>query len=146
MAALLAVSSLAAPAYADSGPGGGGGGGGGGGAGTTLSFKTFRMNAALFSVTAPATVTGLAQYTLDPTGRAKLVLGYVNTAHLPAGTALDVLADGVEIGTLITSDQGGVLSLDTQAGASLPRLTLQSQLRLLADGVLVASGGFTLGI
>jgi hypothetical protein len=27
-------------------------------------------------------------YSLDPSGRAKLVVGYLNTAHVPAGTTL----------------------------------------------------------
>jgi hypothetical protein len=82
------------------------------------------------------------QYTLDPSGRAKLVVGYLNTAGLPAGTALAVLADGVQVGSLVTSAQGGAVTID----AGLPALTLQSRISLAAAGTTVASGAFVLNI
>ncbi|HTD77342.1 MAG TPA: hypothetical protein VK898_06890, partial [Chloroflexota bacterium] len=88
----------------------------------------------------PAQLTGAMQYTLDPTGRARLVVGYLNTAHVPAGTALDVLADGVKVGSLVTSAQGGAMTVD----AGLPALTLQTRLSLVATSTSVASGAFTL--
>src|SRR5919202_430466 len=140
LAAALTASTMALPAYAQGGPGGGGGAGGGGG--TTVSFRTFRMAGALFSTSTPAQLTGGMQYTLDPTGRARLVVGYLNTAGLPTGTALDVLADGVRVGGLVTSAQGGSVTID----AGLPALTLQSRISLAATGTTVASGAFTLNI
>ena len=139
LAAALTASTMALPAYASGGPGGGGTGGGGG---TTISFQTFRMAGALFSTSNPAQLTGAMQSTLDPTGRARLVVGYLNTAHVPAGTALDVLADGVKVGSLVTSAQGGVMTLD----AALPALTLQTRISLSAVDSTVASGAFTLKI
>jgi hypothetical protein len=139
LAAALTASTMALPAYAQGGPGGGGNGGGGG---TTVSFRTFRMAGALFSSSNPALLSGAMQYTLDPTGRAKLIVGYLNTAGLPAGTALDVLANGVQVGTLVTSAQGGALTID----AGLPALTLQSRISLATAGVEVAGGAFTLNI
>jgi hypothetical protein len=141
LAAALTASTMALPAYAQGGgPGGGGGGNGGGGA--TVSFRTFRMAGALFSTSNPALLSGGMQYTLDPTGRARLVVGYLNTAGLPAGTALDVLADGVRVGGLVTSAQGGAATIT----AGLPALTLQSRISLAAAGTEVASGAFTLNI
>jgi hypothetical protein len=98
------------------------------------------MAGALFSASNPAVLTGAMQYTLDPTGRARLVVGYLNTAELPAGTVLDVLADGVRVGSLVTTAQGGATSLD----AGLSALSLQTRLSLVAAGTSVASGGFTL--
>ena len=139
LAAALTASTMALPAYASGGPGGGGTGGGGG---TTISFQTFRMAGALFSASNPAQLTGAMQYTLDPTGRARLIVGYLNTAHVPAGTALDVFADGVRVGSLVTSAQGGVMTLD----AALPALTLQTRISLSAVDSTVASGAFTLKI
>src|SRR5919199_3857187 len=88
LAAALTASTMALPAYAQGGPGGGGNGGGG----TTGSFRTLRMAGPLFSSSNPALLSGAMQYTLDPTGRAKLIVGYLNTAGLPAGTPPDVLA------------------------------------------------------
>jgi hypothetical protein len=140
LAAALTASSLALPAYAQ-GPGGGGAGGGGGG-GAAVSFRAFRMAGALFSTSTPTVLSGGMQYTLDPSGRAKLVVGYLNTAHLPAGTSLAVLADGVQVGSLVTTAQGGALTLTT----SVPKLSLQSRISLSAAGTTVASGAFTLGI
>ena len=142
LAAALTASTMALPAYASGGPGGGGTGGGGtgGGGGTTISFQTFRMAGALFSASNPAQLTGAMQYTLDPTGRARLIVGYLNTAHVPAGTALDVFADGVRVGSLVTSAQGGAMTVD----AALPALTLQTRISLSAAGTTVASGAFTL--
>jgi hypothetical protein len=139
LAAALTAASMAMPAYAAGGPGGGRGGGG---AGATVSFHTFRMAGALFSTSTPTHFTGGMQYTLDPSGRAKLVVGYLNTARLPAGTVLDVMANGVRIGSLVTTAQGGVMTLTT----GVPRLTLQDRISLSAAGQTVASGAFTLGV
>jgi len=142
LAASLAASITAIPAYADSGPGAGGAGGGAGAvAAPAVSFRTFRMAGALFSPDTHS-LTGAIQYTLGPTGQVRLVVAYFNAARLPAGTALDVLADGVKIGTLVTSAQGGFVILK----AGLPRLTLQSRISLVAAGQSIASGAFTLGI
>jgi hypothetical protein len=138
LAAALTASTMALPAYAQ----GGGPGGGGGGGGTTVSFRTFRMVGTLVSTSTPTRLTGGMQYTLDPSGRAKLVVGYLNTAGLPAGTALAVLADGVQVGSLVTSAQGGAVTID----AGLPALTLQSRISLAAAGTTVASGAFVLNI
>ena len=138
LAAALTASTMALPAYAQ----GGGPGGGGGGGGTTVSFRTFRMVGTLVSTSNPAQLTGAMQYILDPTGRARLVVGYLNTAGLPAGTALAVLADGVQVGSLVTSAQGGAVTID----AGLPALTLQSRISLAAAGTTVASGAFVLNI
>ena len=139
LAAALTASTMALPAYASGGPGGGGTGGGG----TTVAFRTFKMAGALFSTSNPALLSGAMQYTLDSTGRARLIVGYFNTAQLPAGTVLDVLADGVKVGSLVTSAQGGVMTLAT----GVPSLTLQSRISLSpAAGTTVASGAFTLNI
>jgi len=99
------------------------------------------MAGALFS---PAThaLNGAMQYTLLPSGQVRLVVAYFNSARLPAGTALDVVADGVKIGSLVTSAQGGVMMLTS----GVPRLTLQSRISLVAAGQSIASGAFTLGI
>ena len=141
LAAAFTAASMALPAYASGGPGGGGTGGGGtGGGGTTVAFRTFKMAGALFSTSNPALLSGAMQYTLDPTGRARLIVGYLNTAHVPAGTALDVFADGVRVGSLVTSAQGGAMTVD----AALPALTLQTRISLSAAGTTVASGAFTL--
>ncbi len=148
LAASLAASIAAVPAYAAGGPGGGGGGGAGAAvdvarpaARPVAQFKNFRMVGALFS---PAThaLTGAMQYTLLPSGQVRLVVAYFNSARLPAGTALDVMADGVKIGTLVTSAQGGVMTLTS----GVPRLTLQSRISLAAAGQPIASGAFTLNI
>jgi hypothetical protein len=144
LAASLAVSIVAAvPVHAAGGPGGGGGNPGGGGAVArpVANFKNFRMAGALFSTSTHA-LTGGMQFTLAPTGHARLVVAYLNSAHLPAGTALDVLADGVKIGTLVTSAQGGVFTMTS----GVPHLTLQSRIALEADGKSIASGAFTLGV
>ena len=143
LAASLAASTAAIPAYASGGPGGGGNGGGGGGgqARPVVNFKAFRMAGALFSPTTHA-LSGAMQYTLDPNGRARLVVAYFNAAQLPAGTSVDVLADGATIGSLITSAQGGTLVLND----GVPQLTLQSRISLVAGGETVASGAFTFGI
>ena len=139
LAAALTASTMALPAYASGGPGGGGTGGGG----TTVAFRTFKMAGALFSTSNPALLSGAMQYTLDSTGHARLIVGYFNTAQLPAGTVLDVLADGVKVGSLVTSAQGGVMTLAT----GVPSLTLQSRISLSpAAGTTVASGAFTLNI
>jgi hypothetical protein len=143
LAAAFTAASMALPAYASGGPGGGGTGGGTGGGGTTVAFRTFKMAGALFSTSNPALLSGAMQYTLDSTGRARLIVGYFNTAQLPAGTVLDVLADGVKVGSLVTSAQGGVMTLAT----GVPSLTLQSRISLSpAAGTTVASGAFTLNI
>ncbi|TME32216.1 MAG: hypothetical protein E6I75_17220 [Chloroflexi bacterium] len=143
LAASLAASIAAVPAYASGGPGGGGGGGGdvAAAARPVAPFKNFRMAGALFS---PAThaLNGAMQYTLLPSGQVRLVVAYFNSARLPAGTALDVVADGVKIGSLVTSAQGGVMMLTS----GVPRLTLQSRISLVAAGQSIASGAFTLGI
>jgi hypothetical protein len=144
LAAAFTAASMALPAYASGGPGGGGTGGGGtAGGGTTVAFRNFKMAGALFATSNPALLTGAMQYTLDSTGRARLIVGYFNTAQLPAGTVLDVLADGVKVGSLVTSAQGGVMTLAT----GVPSLTLQSRISLSpAAGTTVASGAFTLNI
>ena len=142
LAASLAASIAAVPAYAAGGPGGGGGGGAVVPAARPVAhFKNFRMAGALFS---PAThaLNGAMQYTLLPSGQVRLVVAYFNSARLPAGTALDVVADGVKIGSLVTSAQGGVMMLTS----GVPRLTLQSRISLVAAGQSIASGAFTLGI
>ena len=142
LAASLAASIAAVPAYAAGGPGGGGGGGAVVPAARPVAhFKNFRMAGALFS---PAThaLNGAMQYTLLPSGQVRLVVAYFNSARLPAGTALDVVADGVKIGSLVTSAQGGVMTLTS----GVPRLTLQSRISLVAAGQSIASGAFTLGI
>lgn len=144
LAASLAASIAALPAYA-SGPGAGGGPGGAGGGGIAArpvgNFRAFRMAGALFSPTTDA-LSGAMQYTLDPNGRARLVVAYFNAAHLPSGTSVDVLADGAKIGSLVTTAQGGTLVLN----AGVPRLTLQSRISLVAAGETVASGAFTFGV
>jgi hypothetical protein len=145
LAALMAVSTIAAPAYADSGPGTGGGGGG------TISFQTFRMAGVLYTTqTASPLLTAAMQYTLDPSGRAKFVLGYLNLASVPAGTVLTVTAVSdtgtvSNVGSFVTSAQGGSLSIDSSR-APLPGLTLQSTINISANGATVASGRFTLKV
>jgi hypothetical protein len=118
-----------APTYAAHGGVAGGGG------------QTFRAAGAMYTATTPAQLTGTLQYSLDPAGRAKLVVNYTNLSAVPSGTVLAVLADGVQIGTFTTSAQGGTLSLNTA-----PRLTLQSQISVTWDGAIVANGFFTLNI
>ena len=143
LAALMAASTIAAPAYADSGRGGGGGG--------AVSVQSFRMAGVDYTTqTATPLLTAAMQYTLDPTGRAKFVLGYLNAAKVPAGTLLAVSATSdtgvvTPIGTFVTTAQGGALSVDgTQA--TMP-LTLQSTINIATpDGATVASGKFTLKI
>lgn len=137
LAASLAASITAVPAYAAGGPSGGSAGA----AHPVAAFKPFRMSGALFSPAAHA-LSGAIQYTLLPSGQVRLVVAYFNSARLPAGTALDVLADGVKIGTLATSAQGGSVALTT----GLPRLTLQSRISLAVAGKPIASGAFTLKI
>ena len=46
---------------------------------------------------------GYEVYTRDSAGRVHLSVVYFNTARLPAGTVLDVSADGVKVGTLVTT-------------------------------------------
>jgi hypothetical protein len=142
LAGLLATATIAVPVHA-SGPGGGGGGGG---TTTTVSFKTFKMAGALFTTGTPRLLAGGMAYSLDPSGRAKLVVGYLNTAHVPAGTTLSVNANGVKIGSIVTAAQGGALTLSTSSTVSVPALTLQSRIDILDGASVVASGNFTLNI
>ena len=137
LAGLLAASTIAVPVHA-SGPGGGGG--------TTVSFKTFKMAGALFTTATPRLLAGGMAYSLDPSGRAKLVVGYLNTAGVPAGTTLSVNANGVRIGSIVTTAQGGTLTLSSSSSVSVPALTLQSRIDILNGASVVASGNFTLNI
>ena len=83
LAASLAASIAAVPAYASGGPGGGGGGGDdvAAAARPVAPFKNFRMAGALFS---PAThaLNGAMQYTLLPSGQVLVVGGFSGSRTL----------------------------------------------------------------
>jgi hypothetical protein len=57
-----------------------------------------------------------------------------------------VRANGVKIGSIVTTAQGGTLTLSSSSSVSVPALTLQSRIDILNGASVVASGNFTLNI
>jgi len=154
LAASLAASLTALPAHAAGGGGAGGGGGGGGGgvpaapvapvrAVPAAPVTPVRMVGGLFSSDTHE-FDGYEVYTRDSAGRVHLSVVYFNTARLPAGTVLDVSADGVKVGTLVTTATTTGEALMQTAG--LPPLALGSRISVTAAGTPIASGAFILAL
>ena len=154
LAASLAASLTALPAHAAGGGGAGGGGGGGGGgvpaapvapvrAVPAAPVTPVRMVGGLFSSDTHE-FDGYEVYTRDSAGRVHLSVVYFNTARLPAGTVLDVSADGVKVGTLVTTATTTGEALMQTAG--LRPLVLGSRISVTAAGTPIASGAFILAL
>lgn len=151
LAASLAAALTALPAHAAGGGGAGGGGGGGVPAAPVAPVRAVpaapvtpvRMVGGLFSSDTHQ-FDGYEVYTRDSAGRVHLSVVYFNTARLPAGTVLDVSADGVKVGTLVTTATTTGEALMQTAG--LPPLVLGSRISVTAAGTPIASGAFILAL
>ncbi len=88
---------------------------------------------------------GYAEYEVEGTNDREFEV-YVDRISLPNGTPLNIVVDGVSVGTLFLEDEGeGELELETEDGHAVPVISDGSTVEVRNGGTVILSGTFNGG-